>query len=78
MIVTPYYNCRNCRKTYPGNTQEISSAQIENLIRAAGFTLGSSDHIFRFGGKTIQLSDLHRCSETEIGIASLVKIKVDK
>ena len=76
MIITPIYNCRNCKKTYPGNKQEIPNAQIDKLINAAQYTLGSTDHVFRIGGKTIQLSDLHQCSANEIGLANLIKIQI--
>jgi hypothetical protein len=62
MIITPIYNCRNCKKTYPGTKQEIPNNQLDNYVRAARFTLGTQDHIFRIGGKTIQLADLHQCN----------------
>jgi hypothetical protein len=38
---------------------EIANTPIEKLIPAARFTLGSEDHVFKIGGKTIQMSDLH-------------------
>ena len=76
MIITPIYNCRNCKKTYPGNKQEIPNAQVDKLINAARYTLGSTDHVFRIGGKTIQLSDLHQCNANEIGLANLIKIQI--
>lgn len=76
MIITPIYNCRNCKKTYSGNKQEIPNAQLDSLVRAARFTLGSPDHVFRIGGKTVQLSDLHQCNANEIGIANLIKIQI--
>ena len=41
MIITPIYNCRNFKKTYPGAKQEIPNNQLENFVRAARFTLGS-------------------------------------
>jgi hypothetical protein len=78
MIVTPIYNCRNCKKTYPGTKQEISNAPIDGLVRAARYTLGTQDHIFRIGGKTIQLSDLHQCNDHEVGLANFIKIQVEK
>ena len=76
MIITPIYNCRNCKKIYPGNKQEIPNAQVDKLINAARYTLGSTDHVFRIGGKTIQLSDLHQCNANEIGLAHLIKIQI--
>ena len=78
MIITPIYSCRNCKKTYPGTKQEIPNAQLESLVRAARFTLGSQDHIFRIGGKTIQLSDLHQCCANEVGLANFIKLQVEK
>ena len=77
MIITPIYYCRSCKKTYPGTKQEIPNAQLEGLIRAARFTLGSQDHIFRIGGKTIQLSDLHQCNASEVGLANFIKIQIE-
>ena len=77
MIITPIYNCRNCKKTYPGIKQEIPNAQLEGLVRAARFTLGSQDHNFRIAGKTIQLSDLHQCNDHEVGLANFIKIQVE-
>ena len=77
MIITPIYHCRSCKKTYPGTKQEIPNAQLEGLIRAARFTLGSQDHIFRIGGKTIQLSDLHQCNTSEVGLANFIKIQIE-
>jgi hypothetical protein len=77
MIITPIYNCRNCKKTYPGNKIEIANAPIEKLVPAARYTLGSQDHVFRIGGKTIQLSDLHQCSANEIGLANFIKIQIE-
>jgi hypothetical protein len=78
MIVIPIYNCRNCKKIYPGNKQEIPNAQLDSLVRAARFTLGSPDHVFRIGGKTIQLSDLHQCNENEIGLANFIKLQITR
>ena len=77
MIITPIYNCRNCKKTYPGNKQEIANGQLENFVRAARYTFGSQDHIFRIAGKTIQLSDLHQCSANEVGLANFIKIQIE-
>jgi hypothetical protein len=77
MILTPIYSCRNCKKVYPGIKQEIANTPIEKLIPAARFTLGSQDHVFRIGGKTIQLSDLHHCNDHEIGFANFIKIQVE-
>ena len=76
MIITPIYSCRNCKKVYPGAKLEIPNSQLEGLIRAARFTLGSQDHVFRIGGKTIQLSDLHICNDHEVGLANFIKIQV--
>lgn len=77
MIITPIYYCRNCRKTYSGSKLEIIG-QLDTLVRAARFTLGSQDHVFRIGGKTIQMSDLHQCNDHEVGLANFVKIQVEK
>ena len=76
MIITPIYYCRNCKKTYPGDKQGIPNAPFDNLVRAARFTLGSQDHVFRIGGKTIQLSDLHQCNAYEVGLANFIKIQI--
>lgn len=76
MIITPIYFCRNCKKIYPGAKQEIPNA-LEGLIRTARFTLGSQDHVFRIGGKTIQLSDLHQCNASEVGFANFIKIQIE-
>jgi hypothetical protein len=78
MIITPIYSCRNCKKVYPGNKQELPNAPIDKLVPAARYTLGSTDHVFRIGGKTIQLSDLHQCNDHEVGLANFVKIQVEK
>lgn len=78
MIITPVYQCRNCKKIYPGTKQEIANTPIEKLIPAARFTLGSQDHVFRIGGKTIQMSDLHRCNENEVGLANFLKLQIEK
>jgi len=77
MIITPIYYCRNCKKLYPGAKQEIANGQLEGFVRAARFTLGSQDHIFRIGGKTIQLADLHQCNENEVGLANFIKLMVE-
>jgi len=77
MIITPIYYCKNCKKQYPGTKVELPNAQLEGLIRAARYTLGSQDHIFRIGGKTIQLSDLHQCSANEVGLANFIKIQIE-
>ena len=77
MIIIPIYYCRNCKKTYPGTKQEIANGQLENFVRAARYTLGSQDHIFRIGGKTIQLSDLHQCSANEVGLANFIKLQLE-
>lgn len=77
MIITPIYNCRNCKKTYPGNKIEIANTPIEKLVPAARYTLGSQDHVFRIGGKTIQLSDLHQCNANEVGLANFIKIQIE-
>ena len=77
MIITPIYQCRNCKKIYPGTKQEIANTPIEKLIPAARFTLGSEDHVFRIGGKTILMSDLHQCNNQEVGIANFLKLQVE-
>jgi len=78
MKITPIYSCRNCKKTYPGASQEIPNAPIEKLVPAARYTLGSQDHVFRIGGKTIQMSDLHQCNDHEVGLANFIKLEVEK
>ena len=78
MIITPIYYCRNCKKTYSGSSLEIPNAQIDGLIRSARFTLGSQDHVFRIGGKTIQMSDLHQCNDHEVGLANFIKIQIER
>jgi hypothetical protein len=77
MILTPIYQCRNCKKVYPGSKLEVANTPIEKLIPAARFTLGSEDHVFRIGGKTIQMSDLHQCSAHEVGIAHFFKLQIE-
>jgi hypothetical protein len=77
MIITPIYSCRNCKKVYPGNKQELPNAPIDKLVPAARYTLGSQDHVFRIGGKTIQLSDLHQCNDHEVGLANFIKIQIE-
>jgi hypothetical protein len=77
MIITPIYYCRNCKRVYKGQQQESAKGQLENFVRPARFTLGSQDHIFRIGGKTIQLSDLHMCSANEVGLANFIKLQVE-
>ena len=78
MKITPIYSCRNCKKTYPGTSQEIPNAPIDKLVPAARYTLGSQDHVFRIGGKTIQMSDLHQCNDHEVGLANFIKLGVEK
>lgn len=78
MILTPIYSCRNCKKVYPGTKQEIANVPLEKLVPAARYTLGSQDHTFRIGGKTIQMSDLHQCNDYEIGMANFVELQVEK
>ena len=77
MFITPIYQCRNCKKVYSGIKLEIANTQIEKLIPAARFTLSSEDHVFKIGGKTIQMSDLHLCNAREVGIANFLKLQVD-
>ena len=78
MIITPIYYCRNCKKLYPGAKQEIANGQRESFVRAARFTLGTQDHVFRIAGKTIQLSDLHQCNDHEVALANFIKLQVEK
>jgi hypothetical protein len=61
-----------------GAKQEIANGQLEKFVREARYTLGSQDHIFRIGGKTIQLSDLHQCNDHEVGLANFIKIQLEK
>lgn len=77
MIITPIYYCRNCKQIYPGTKQEIPNAPFVKLVSAARFTLGTQDHVFRIGGKTIQLSDLHQCNDHEVGLANFIKIQLE-
>lgn len=77
MILTPIYQCRNCKKVYPGTKLEIANTQIEKLIPAARFTLGSEDHVFKIGGKTIQMSDLHLCKAHEVGLANFLRLEIE-
>jgi hypothetical protein len=77
MIITPIYSCRNCKKTYQGIKLEIPNATLDGLVRSARFTLGSQDHVFRIGGKTIQLSDLHLCNDKEVGLANFIKLQIE-
>ena len=78
MKITPIYSCRNCKKTYPGAAQEIANTPIDKLVPAARYTLGSQDHIFRIGGKTIQMSDLHQCNDHDVGLANFVRLEIEK
>lgn len=78
MIITPIYYCRNCKKQYSGTKVEIANAQLEGLVRAARYTLGSTDHVFRIAGKTIQMADLHQCNDHEVALANFIKIQVEK
>ena len=78
MIIIPIYSCRNCKKTYPGSKLEIPNSPLEKLVPAARYTLGSQDPVFRIAGKVIQLSDLHHCSDHEVGLANFIKIRVEK
>jgi hypothetical protein len=77
MIITPIYYCRNCKKVYQGNKQDLPNAPIDKLVPAARYTLGTQDHIFRIGGKTIQMSDLHQCNEHEVGLANFIKLQIE-
>jgi len=78
MIIIPIYSCRNCKKTYPGSKLEIPNSPLEKLVPVARYTLGSQNHVFRIAGKVIQLSDLHHCSDHEVGLANFIKIRVEK
>ena len=77
MIITPIYQCRNCKKVYSGTKQEIANTPIDKLIPSARITLGSPEHIFRIGGKVIQMSDLHQCNDHEVGLANFFKLQID-
>jgi len=76
MIVTPICLCRNCRTTYSGTAQEVANIPIEKLLTAARYTLGTPEHVFRIGGKVIQMSDLHQCNAKEVGLAHFMKFIV--
>jgi hypothetical protein len=78
MFFVPIYYCRNCKKFYPGTKLELPNAPLEKLVPAARYTLGSQDHIFKIGGKVIQLSDLHQCGANEVGLANFIKIQIEK
>jgi len=78
MIITPIYSCRNCHKTYPGSKVEIATAPLDKLVPLARFTLGTQEHVFRIGGKAIQLSDLHICNSHEVGLANFVRFEIEK
>lgn len=78
MIIIPIYSCRNCKKVYAGQKQEIPNTPLEKLVPAARFTLGSQDHVFRIAGKTIQMTDLHQCNNHEVGLANFIKIQIEK
>jgi hypothetical protein len=49
---------------------------IINFISAARCTLGTQDHIFIIGEKTIQLADLTN-GENEIGLDNFIKIQIE-
>jgi hypothetical protein len=49
---------------------------VDKLVPATRYTLGSQDHVFRIGGKTIQIADLHQCNMNEIRLAHLIKIQI--
>ncbi len=78
MIIIPFYYYRNYRKLYPGSKLELTNAPIEKLVSAVCYTLGSQDHVFRIGGKSIQLSDLHHCNDHEVGLANFIRIQITK
>ena len=77
MIITPIYQCRNCKQIYTGIKLEIANAPLEKLVPSARYTLGSQEHVFRIGGKTIQMTDLHLCNPHEVGIAHFLKLQVE-
>ena len=58
MIITPIYQCRNCKTIYPGTKLEIVNAQTDKLLIAARISLGSPEHIFKIGGKAVQMTEL--------------------
>jgi hypothetical protein len=66
------------QRRLPGNKVEIANAPIDKLVSAARYTLGTQDHVFRIGGKAIQLSDLHHCNDHEVGLANFTKIQITK
>jgi hypothetical protein len=37
--------------------------------------LGLRDRVFRNGGKTLQMSDLHKCYDQEVGLANFCQVK---
>jgi hypothetical protein len=76
MIITPIYSCRNCKKFYPGAKQEIANTPHEKLVPEARYTLGTQDHSFRIGGKTIQMSDLHQYNDMKWVLQILLSCKL--
>jgi hypothetical protein len=77
MIITPYYACRNCHKIYPGSKVEIANTPIDKLVPLARFTLGTQEHVFKIGGKAIQMSDLHICNAHEVGLANFLRLEFE-
>jgi len=55
----------------------LSIYGIRNLGQSELLTLGSQDHVFKMGGKVIQLSDLHMCNDHEVGLANFIKLQVE-
>ncbi len=62
----------------PGTKQEIANIPLDKLVPAARFTLASQDHVFRIGGKTIIMSDLHLCNATQVGLANFLRLEVEQ
>ena len=59
MIITPIYQCHNYKTIYLGTKLEIANAPTDKLLIAARISLGSPKHVFKIGGKAVQMSDLH-------------------
>lgn len=58
--------------------EDTFNTLIKKLISAIHITLGSLEHVFRMGGKIIQMSDLHQCKNHEVGIANFLKLVVEE
>lgn len=55
----------------------MSTAPVDKPLPAARIKLGSPEHMFRIGGKVVQMSELHQCNDHEVNIANFLKFKVE-